>query len=190
MFEQASDPPALLQDGAARNFGWMGGEYGDDLYLAQQVKRLIGADSCIAHSEQRPAKGAGKRGLICVKPGGAAAALAMVGFREIGQFEIDGESFGDPIGLLSLELADNLLRLAHLIVEGVRSGGGVDSRLDQQAAKLLDSLEEVIASLLNQYAAEQYPERTDIAAQGMFLGAIVCAGGQFDEPRALVPGSP
>jgi hypothetical protein len=89
-----------------------------------------------------------------------------------------------------LELPDNLLRLAHLIVEGVRSGGGVDSRLDQQAAKPLDSLEKVIARLLNQNAAKQDPERTDIASQRMFLGAIVRAGGQFDEPRALVPGSP
>jgi hypothetical protein len=89
-----------------------------------------------------------------------------------------------------LELPDNLLRLSHLIVEGVRSGGGVDSRLDQQSAKPLDSLEKIIAGLLNQYAAEQDPERTDIASQGMFLGAIVCAGGQFDEPRALIPGSP
>src|SRR5438552_1847580 len=108
MFEQASDPSPLLQDRAARNFGWMGGEHGDDLYLAQQVKCLVGANSCIAHSEQRPAKRTGKRRLVRVKLGSAAAAFAMVGFREVCQLEIDGECFGDPVGLLGLELPDNL----------------------------------------------------------------------------------
>ncbi len=106
------DAAALEQDSAARHFGGMSGENGCDFYLAQNGQGLVGVDSGGAHALQRAPERTFQRRLLGMQFGGAAAAFAMSGLRKIGEFEVDGESFGDAVSLFDGQARDNLPRLA------------------------------------------------------------------------------
>ncbi len=58
-----------------------------------------------------------------MKLAGAATALAMIGLREIRKLEVDGESFGDFVGLIEFHPGDDGADLFHQIdVEFQRCG--------------------------------------------------------------------
>ena len=58
-----------------------------------------------------------------MKLAGAAAALAMIGFREIRKLEINGEGFGDFVSLIEFHLRNDGADLFHEIgVEFQRCG--------------------------------------------------------------------
>ena len=58
-----------------------------------------------------------------MKFAGTAAALTMIGFRQIRKLEIDGEGFGDFVSLIEFHLGDDGADLFHQIdVEFQRCG--------------------------------------------------------------------
>ena len=73
---------------------------GNDFYFAQDLERLLGVDSGGTHAPEGAAERAFQRGLLGMQFGGTPSPLAMVGFGQVGEFEINRECFGDAVGLI------------------------------------------------------------------------------------------
>ena len=73
--------------------------------------------------------------------GGAAAALAVSGFGEVGQLEITGERLGDAVGIFYIEGRDDFARPAHLLVFQRIAFCGVLALANQELSQLLHNLE-------------------------------------------------
>src|SRR5690349_6948312 len=121
-------------------------------------------------------------------------------FREIGQFEVDGEGFGDAVSLVHGEARDNFprpveervfeIQMGRIPVPGFwtksrRPRAWLLAMLNENVPQLLNHAEEGVAALLDQHAAQQCAERTNIAAEGKILGGVDGAGSQLSEPAAL-----
>src|SRR2546422_9199161 len=65
---------------------------------SQPFERSLSINARLAHTAQGTADGTRLRRMCGGKLGGAAAALAMIGLREIYQLEVDGKRLGDTIG--------------------------------------------------------------------------------------------
>jgi hypothetical protein len=89
----------------------MRSENGNDFYFAQDLERLPGIDPGGAHAPESATERTFQCRLLGVQFGGTPSPLAMIGFGKVGEFEIDGEGFGDPMGLIDRETGDNLPRL-------------------------------------------------------------------------------
>jgi hypothetical protein len=165
-------------------------EYGDYLHLAKGVERLIGAHSRILDPEKRAAKRSRKRRMIGVDFASTPPPLAMIGFSQIGKLEINRKRLGYSVGFSHFKLAHNLLCFLHFLVKYVRSSGGITARFNQQAPELFDSFEQRFAGLLDQDPSEENAQRANVTPQRMLFGAVLGAGGQLQQPRTLITGSP
>ena len=113
-FELLGDTAPFQQDCLPCHFSGMCREHRCDLYLLEGVEGALRREAGILHTEQRAAKRPGERGILAVQFARATAAFAVVGLRQIGQLEIDGERFGHAVGRGQVHLRDDLLRLLHL----------------------------------------------------------------------------
>jgi hypothetical protein len=126
--------------------------------------------------------------------GRAAAPLAMRGLREIGEFEVNGERFGDEVSFLDAEVRDNLLGLdeqgiLEIQIIQIRTcsvRAWVLAMLNEDAPQLLDHFEQRLAGLLDQDTAQQDAEGADITAKREILDGIGGTGSQLGKPAALV----
>jgi hypothetical protein len=105
-------------------------------------------------------------GGFAVEAQGNAAALAMVGFRQVDELEVEGEGAGEQDGALDGQRMDQLQSVrgvaGSLFV--IAAGFGV-AAADGALAQRFHMGEKVVAGLLAQHLAEQGAERTHIAAQ-------------------------
>src|SRR5205823_10630519 len=131
--------PALGQNRSTRYLGGMRGK--DWLYfdVLQRCQRLLRAHTRISYSEQGPAERTRQRCLGGVQLSRAPAALAVIGFSQVGQLEINGEGLGDLMGLLHTQRLNNIASLVHVMAARLRPGR-VRAGLNKQSPKLLDSL--------------------------------------------------
>jgi hypothetical protein len=63
------------------------------------------------HSLQRAPERTFQRRLLGVQFGGAPASFAVCGLGQIGEFEVNGEGFGNAVSFFNREARDNLARL-------------------------------------------------------------------------------
>ena len=128
---------------------------------------------------------------------GEAAALAVVGFGEVDEFEVESEGAGELVGggfAEGLDAAQGVLERV-----GGRGGtgfggvganrcagsSGVDLAVgDGGLAEFFDGLVDRHAGLFAEDFAEQHAERADVAAQRSFLKL---AGGRLQFREALRP---
>ncbi len=111
----------------------------------------------------------------------------MVGFGEVGEFEIDGEGFGDAVGVFDGQAADDFAGAGHQALVEFRFAavGELFATFDEQVAQLLDHVEEGCPFLLDEDAPEQNSERTDVAAQRNLFRGIGSVGGELGETVGL-----
>lgn len=62
--------------------------------------------------------------------------------------------------------------------------------LDENASQFLDDTQQGFTTLLDQNAAQQNTERSDITAEREILGGIGAARSQLSEPAALIVSAP
>jgi hypothetical protein len=86
----------------------------------------------------------------------------MISFRKVGEFEINGESFGDAVGIFDGKTADYLSGAFHqtVVAETVVDLDGVGRRrlltvLYQESPELFDGIEKGLTLLLDEHAAQQ-----------------------------------
>jgi len=75
--------------------------------------------------------------------GGAAAAFAVVGFRQIGKFEVDGEGLRDAVGVIDGESGDDFVGF------GEAFAAGLFAVLNEETAQLFDDFEKAVTFLLD-----------------------------------------
>ncbi len=194
LFQQVGDAAAFKHDDAAGDLGWMGSEDRGDADAFQQGAGLISRDTSETKlpqcSTQRPALRFG----VGVKLAGKAAALTVVGFGQVNEFEVEGKGTGKLVrgGFgESPDAAQSMLqrvccgRYAWLRAGSACRSGRINfTPLNRGLAQLLDGLEDWRAGLLAENFAEQHAERTDVAAQRSFLEL---AGGRLKFGQALRP---
>jgi hypothetical protein len=91
-----------------------------------------------------------------LQTGGATAALAVIGLSKISEFKVNGESFGDAVGVVDRKTADGFASLRH--EAGFQffcdcTGRGLFAVLDQETAQTLDDFEESFALLFHEHPA-------------------------------------
>lgn len=111
----------------------------------------------------------------------------MIGFGEVGEFEINGEGFGDAVSVFYGQGADDFAGAGHQAAGALRSAavGRLFAMFDEQMAQLLDPVEEGFAFLLDEDAAEENSERAHVAAQWNFFRGIGRVGGELGETIGL-----
>src|ERR1041385_4561158 len=87
----------------------MGSEDKYDFYLRQPLECLLLSDAGITHPAQSAQKRSGLGQQLRRRLGSAAAAFAMIGLSEVGQFEIDRERFRHLMRVSDIQTTDNLL---------------------------------------------------------------------------------
>ena len=93
----------------------------------------------------------------------AAATLAVIGLRQIGQLEINCESFGELVGIFDGEIGNDGARLGHQIVAVFLLFGL--AMLDQKAAEMFDHVQQGFAGLLYEDTAQQDSQGANITAE-------------------------
>jgi hypothetical protein len=109
----------------------------------------------------------------------------VIGFREVGQFEINCEGLGYPMGLLNAQRLNDTCSLLHLIAARLRSGG-VGARLDKQPPQSLYGLKNRLTGLIYQDPAQQNAQGANVAAQRGFLGALIGRRSKLRQSLRLV----
>ena len=138
IFQMLGDPPASHQHRAPRHFGGMRGKNRHDFYFLQRGQRVGGGNSRVTHAQQGPAKRSGQRRLTGVQFRRAAAALAVIGFSQIGQFEINRERFGHAIRVVQFHFPNDITGVRHQrIFRGCRGAGIFFTLLDQKPPQFL-----------------------------------------------------
>ena len=125
--------------------------------------------------------------------GGAPSSLAVIGFRQIGQLEINGESLGHAISVLHGKRLNNRPSLGHLRMFAPGRNFLAClwlAILNQQAAKLLHGIKQLCAGLFNQYTAQQSSERPHVASQWLVAQRIAAGRGEFRQPATLIVRAP
>ena len=136
----------------------------------QPVHGFVGADADAAHLAQRSGKRAALAAGLAAQLQRDAAALAVVGFGKIDEFEIESEGAGEQDGALDGQRVHKFERLC-----GVAGGFSlVAARLGIAAAngalaQRFNVRKEVLAGLLAQHFAQQHAQRAHIAAQRRFF---------------------
>ncbi len=122
----------------------------------------------------------------------AAPALAMVGLRQVGQFEVCRERLRDLVGAGQVHGGDDLLCFEHEFGRRslLRTAPGVFPMFDQQPPQLLDRFEQRRPGLLDHHLTEYGAERANIAPQRMVFRRFVGMRGKFGQARLLVVGFP
>ena len=88
---------------------------------------------------------------------GTAATLAMVGFGQVDEFEVEGKGAGELIGAKRVLCDGGEMELGWRCVAFAAGDGGL--------AESFDILVDAGCSLLAEHLAEQHAERTDIATE-------------------------
>ena len=122
--KKLADAAALEHDGAARDFSGMGGEDRHDEHAAQPVQGLFRADAHAAHLAECAFERAALAAGLPAQAQGDAAALAVVGFRQIDELEVEGKGAGEQDGALDGQRVHQFKR-----------GGGVARGLFGAAAR-------------------------------------------------------
>jgi hypothetical protein len=120
----------------------------------------------------------------------APATLAMIGFRQIGQLEINRKCLCDFVGILDGKAGNDRARLGQIVVIPLLFRLGGLAILDEKAPEMLDHVQQSIASLLYEHATQQNSERTNIASEWNFLGGIRGLSGQFEQTIVLISRRP
>ena len=148
----------------------MSGEDGDDEDFAEPVHGLFGGDADALHGAQGTGEGSALLAGVSGELEGEAAALAVVGFGQVDELEVEGEGAGEKQGAVEGQGVDELQR-----VGGVPGGGGGCAKVfgftasNGALAELLHLGKQFVAGLLAQDFAEQHTQRTHITAQGSFF---------------------
>src|SRR6185437_15828253 len=97
LFEQVGDAAALEHDRAAGDFGGVRGEDGRDADAAEEVVGLGGVETGFAEAAEGSAEIATLRGGVLIELDGETATLAVIGFGEVDELEIESEGTGELI---------------------------------------------------------------------------------------------
>jgi hypothetical protein len=119
----------------------------------------------------------------------ATATLAVIGFSQVGQLEINREGLGDPMGLLDTQRLNNIASLLNLIAARLRPGA-VRAGLNEQSPELLYGLKNRLTRLVHQDPAQQNAQGTNVAAEGGFLRAVIGRRSKLRQSLRLVFCSP
>ena len=173
------------------DFGGVGGEDGEDADVGEEFEGLGAGIAGGAEAAEGSAEAAALRGGGLVEQSGAAAALAVVGFCEVDQFEVEGEGACEAIGGGGFAgacgggcgLAGERLGFVEKGLRVAAIGFGFAAG-DGGAAQAFDGVEDGVAGLFTEDLSEECAERADVAAQRGLLG-IACAG--FKLGQALRP---
>ena len=190
LFEEVRDAAAFEHHAAARDLSGVRGEDGDDadagrgarVREASACSRLRGGGGeCPAYCRAEPflfnfAHYVGIA-LPVDEHAGAAAALAVVGFGEIDELEVEGEGAGELVCSRRIFSGGACEARA-----SQASAGGFEitgkfclAARDAGAAKGFDFFEELVSSLFAENLSEQSAEGANIAAQRRLLGVEVAA---------------
>ncbi len=154
VFEELCDALTFPDYRALGDFRWMGSKNGNNLDSVQGGQHLVEGDSCIAYAQQS----SGKRSRLRRKLGqlyGASAALAVICFREIGQFEIGGKSLGK---LRCVPVADP----GNLVADLVESGF-FRPCFDGEPSNSFNDFEKLLSFLLFENVAKKLAHGPDVA---------------------------
>ena len=144
------------------------------LHLGQPLKSRCGVDAGLAHPQQGATQGAGLVRLTGCELCRASATLAVVGFRQVGQFEIGGKCLDDLVRLIDLHPADNLQRpVLQLTVAGeIQACRPLDVTqlpvADRKTAQFLLGRKGCFPRLFSDHRPEQPAEGTHIPPQRCF----------------------
>ncbi len=93
--EKFADAAALEHDGAARSLSGVRGEDGYNQHAAQIIERFLCADADAAHFQERACKRAALAAGLAAKLQRDAAALAVIGLREVDELKVEGKGAGE-----------------------------------------------------------------------------------------------
>ncbi len=123
--------------------------------------------------------------MIAVQPCGASATLSMIGFRQIGQLEINRKRFSELVGIFDGKAGDDSAGLRHADRRSLLcclSGTGL-AMLNEKTPEMLNHIQQRLAGLFHQHPAEQNSQRTNIAPERKFFGGVRSGGSQLGEAR-------
>jgi hypothetical protein len=109
------------------------------------------------HALQRAPERAFQGGLFGVELGGTTAALAVVGFRKVGEFEVNRESFGNTVSIFDGQARNPVARLSEQRIFEIWSCDLMEwtlAMLDKYAPQLFNDTEQGFPSLLDQDSAQ------------------------------------
>ncbi len=164
--KKLADAAALEHHGAARRFSGVRGEDRHDEHAAQPVQSLFRADAHAAHLAERAFERAALAAGLPAQAQRDAAALAMVGFGQIDELEVESKGAREQDGALDGQRVHQFQRGG-----GVARGlFGVAARLgiaaaDGALAQRFDLRKKLVAGLLAQHLAQQRAQRAHVAAQ-------------------------
>ena len=98
LFEEIGDAAALEHDGTARDFSGVRGEDGRDADFFEESVGFGGGDACFAKTAESSAEVAALGRGVLVELGGESATLAVVGFGEVDELEVEAEGTGELVG--------------------------------------------------------------------------------------------
>ena len=188
--QEFADAAALEHHGAARNLSGMRGKNRHDEHALSQSMASSAPMPTRRISHSVPASEPRCRPAWPLKLQGDAAALAVVGFGQVDELEVEGEGAGEQDGALDGQRVDQLERGGG-VAGGffvVAAGFGV-AAADGALAQRFDVREEVVAGLLAQHFAQQHAQRAHVAAQGRFF-QIAGLGFELGQPLRPAFGIP
>lgn len=144
LVEEGGDPAQLVQHGAARGLGRVGGEDRADVEVADRLADVLRV--AVLQHVRRTGEEAALGG-----PAGAHLAAPVDLLGDVGQVEVGGEGADEAGGGLQVGVAEQL-------------GGGL-AVLAGQAADLLDEVEELVPLLPYERLAQQVAQSADVGAQ-------------------------
>src|SRR6516165_10865727 len=132
-------------------------------------------------SQERSFEGPRLRRRIREKPGRAPPAFAVVGLRQICEFEINAEGLCQNSSIMERKIANDVTRRIEAgLIGAVRDG---------QFSKRLDFLEKSLSFLFLDDISKKISKRPDVAAQWFFFNVWRYAG-QFVQPLMLIRRTP
>ena len=185
-----ADAAALEHDGAARRLRGVGREDRNDEHAAQPVQGLFRADAHAAHLAECAFERAALAAGLPAQAQGDAAALAMIGFRQIDELEVEGKGAREQDGALDGQRVHQFERGGGMTggFFGVAAGFGI-AAADGSLAQGLDLRERLVAGLFAQHRAQQRAQRAHVAAQRR-LFQVAGLRFQFGQPLGPALGVP
>jgi hypothetical protein len=172
LLEEIGDAPALEHDGAAGDLGGVRGEDGRDADFFEEIMGFGGGDAGFAEAAEGSTEIAALGWGVLIELGRETAPLAVVGFGEIDELEVETEGSGELVGGgeivgVGVDAGQGLLESG---TGGDSVGFGVSFATgDGGAAKVFDGGIEGVAGLLAEDFAEEHAEGADITAEGSFF---------------------
>src|SRR5688500_16769894 len=139
----------------------MRGEHGCELNACERGPRVGRGNACGAHSLERAAYVTGLNAMIDICS--ASATLAVVGFREVDELEVEGESARELIHVVDRKRGNQLECLRE------QRGVMVLALGDRDTPQTFDRIEQRLATLLTDRLPQQLAERAHVAPERRFL---------------------